>query len=64
MFTKILTAVGLRSRCCGAKIETWHAGKDICSECHHWIRKNKSQEAIDSLQPAASKSVLKLKNIK
>ena len=52
MIQKLLIAVGLRSRCCGAKIESWHAGRDICSNCHQWIRKDLAQEAVKDLGAA------------
>lgn len=64
MLTKLLTALGLRSRCCGAPIETWHAGRDICSHCQQWLRKDKSAEAIDKLADNNQTGKLKLKHIK
>lgn len=63
MLTKFLIAIGVRSSCCGAKIETWEAGKDICSSCLQWLRKDVSLEAVESIQAplTVTRPALKLK---
>ena len=37
MYEKLLIITGLRSACCGAKIETWHHGKYFCINCESWL---------------------------
>ena len=64
MLKKVKIALGLRSACCGAKLEVWHAGKDICADCHHWVRKDVSAEAIKDLTIKESPALLKLRRIK
>lgn len=64
MLDKIKIRLGIRSRCCGAKIETWHAGKDICAECHNWVRKDISAEAIKALQGKKTTAQPKLRRAK
>ncbi|GAC1391948.1 MAG: hypothetical protein NVSMB46_06300 [Candidatus Saccharimonadales bacterium] len=44
MLTKILQILGLRSQCCGAKIETWYIGKYYCQKCEAWLGKLKTLE--------------------
>lgn len=64
MITKILIAIGLRSRCCGAKIETWHAGKDLCTDCQKWLHRDVSKETVGSLDKAPVQASLSPKHIK
>lgn len=64
LMTKFLTAIGLRSKCCGSKIEAWHAGKNYCTGCEKWLYKNVSAEAVESLKAATSHPVLRLKRLK
>lgn len=64
MITKILTVIGLRSQCCGAKIETWHAGKDLCVGCQRWLYKDVTAVARPVLTVAPTPAFLNLKRLK
>ena len=56
MITKIMILIGTRSACCGAKINVWHAGKNYCSKCEHWISSNNAAGSftpITKIKPVA-----------
>lgn len=36
---KLLQTLGLRTKCCNAKIITWHHDKHYCSACKQWLDK-------------------------
>lgn len=59
MITKLLTLAGLRSPCCSARIETWHAGKYYCSKCEAWLDRQNTQIKAEKTKVKRPHAVLK-----
>jgi hypothetical protein len=57
MKTKILVLLGLRSKCCGAKITSWHHDKQYCEKCESWLMSSDQPVAV---QPRVSLPELKV----
>ncbi len=37
MIQTLLIALGLRTNCCAAKVDAWHANKLYCAGCQHVV---------------------------